>query len=161
MTLIKIKALKVWLKKFRLIYDVNALLKSYELKRGVRNVTRYYEKKGTPEEKHYNETTAIAEFKAQHRELRPNYVAKKIGDLNFFWVGASQTQDESGLLQALNRLGNVTTFRNSYEEYGPHYEIPQLNWLKVREINDSSLMEQVEQAHSIQKIDCLNNIFYF
>ena len=155
MTLIKIKALKEWLKQFRLIYDFNALLKSYELKRGVRNVTRYYEKKSTPKEKDYNETNAIAEFKARHRELQPNYIAKKIGDLNFFWVGASQTQDQSGLLQALNRLGNVTTFHNSYGEYGPHYEIPQLNWLKVREINDSSLLQQVEQAHSIRKIDCL------
>jgi len=151
----KIEALKTWLKQFDFIYAANALLKSYQLKRGVRNVTRYYEKKSASEKELYSETNAIAKFKARHRQLRPRFSAKKISYLNFFWVGASQAQDESGFLQALERLGNVTTFHNSYGEYGPHYEIPGIHWLKVREINDASLVEQVERAHGARKIDCL------
>jgi spore maturation protein CgeB len=151
----KIESLKTWLKRFRLIYAVNALLKCYQLKRGIRKVTRYYEKKSAAEEKGYRESDAIAEFKTRHKQLNPSYSAKKNGDLSLFWVGASQAQDESGLLQALKRVGSVTIFHNSHGGYGPHYEIPGLHWLKVREINDASLIEQVEQTHGVQKIDFL------
>jgi spore maturation protein CgeB len=150
-----IETLKTWLKQCRLIYAANALLKSNQLKRGVRNVTRYYEEKNTAEKKCYSEANAITEFKARHRQLCPCFSAKAMGNLNIFWVGASQAQDESGFLQALERLGNVTTFHNSHGDYGPHYELSGLHWLKVREINDASLVEQVERVHGAQKIDCL------
>jgi hypothetical protein len=138
-----------------LIYAANALLKSYLLKRGVHNITRYYENKIAAERKHYNKTNAIVEFKARHRQLKPNYSAKKAGSLNLFWVGASKAQDESGLLQAVERLGNVTTFHNSLGEYGPLYDVPGHHWLKARELNDASLLEQVERAHGAKKIDLL------
>ena len=75
----KIEAFKTWLKRLRLIYAANALLKSYLLKRGVHNITRYYENKIAAERKHYNKTNAIVEFKARHRQLKPNYSAKKAG----------------------------------------------------------------------------------
>lgn len=155
LTLMKIGTLKSWLKRVRFIYATNALLKSYQLKRCAHNVTRYYEKKIAAERKIYNTANAIVEFKARHRQLKPGHSAKKVGDLNLFWVGASKAQDESGFLQALQRLGNVTMFYNSRGEYGPIYDIPGQHWLKAREVNDASLLEQVERAHGTRKIDCL------
>ena len=151
----KIIALKAWLKQFRLVYVANAFVKCYQLKRGARDVNLYYKKKSLAKGKNYTEPNAIAEFRSRHRQLQPNFMAKEIGGLNIFWVGASQAQDESGLLQALQRFGNVTIFNNSHGGYGPHFEIPGFHWLDVREVNDMSLIEQVKRAHSVRKIDCV------
>ena len=89
-------------------------------------------KSGKIDDKTYDERLVISNFKRRHAELQSGFTAKPLGELNIFWVGASEAQDNSGFLQALDKLGNVRKFYNSDHGYGPLYEIPGKNWLEVR-----------------------------
>lgn len=149
------KSFNTFLKKVGLIYRLNALLKSYQLKRNLQWLTSYYQNKADIDNISYVESAAIAAFKDRHLQLHPNYVARDLGSLNIFWVGASLAQDESGFLQALERLGKVTRFYNGDGAYGPHYQISGLDWLSTRKINDDLLLEQVQRAHYNHNIDFL------
>ena len=149
------KTLKDKLKKVHLLYAFNALIKSFQLKRGLRSLTRRYDKRYRDEAVCYDERSVIAGFKGRHSQLQPKFSSKIPGELKIFWVGALEAQDESGFLQALNRLGQVTNFRNRDGGYGPLYEISGLNWLHVREVNDDALIEQVTSAHLQGSIDIL------
>ena len=152
---LKIEKYKIYLKRFWLVYSINAFFKSLIMKHRRFKIINFYAKKIATCEKRYQEADAIGQFQKRHHDLNINFSPKKAGDLNFFWVGASQAQDESGFLQALLRLGTVSRFYNSHDEYGPHYALPGLDWLQVRRVNDSTLLEQVKRAHAVRKIDCL------
>jgi spore maturation protein CgeB len=149
------KILKDKLKKFKLLYAFNARVKSFQLKYGLRSLTHLYNKRFRDEAVCYDERSVVTLFQERHRQLQPKFSPKQPGELNIFWVGASQAQDESGFLQALNKLGQVTKFWNRDDKYGPLYEIPGLNWLQVREVNDAALLEQVRSAHVEGSIDIL------
>jgi hypothetical protein len=150
-----VKALKGWLKRFKFLYALNARIKCFKLKRGLSTLACSYNKKYNESAIHYDEGAVIAHFQDFHRKLQPSFTSKKCGDLNIFWVGASEAQDQSGFLQALNKLGQVTKFWNRDGEYGPLYEVPGLNWLQVRELNDRALIGQVSAAHRQNRVDVL------
>ena len=149
------KAFKDKLKKLKPFYAINAMIKSFQLKLDLSSLTHSYDKKYKAEVINFDEHSIINTFKRRHKELQPAYFPKKRGELNIFWVGASEAQDRSGFLQALNRLGQVTEFWNRDGQYGPIYELGGYSWLQVREINDSALIEQVKQAQLKGTIDIL------
>lgn len=149
------KILKDKLKNFKLLYSCNARVKSFQLKYGLRSLTRRYDKRFRDEAVCYDERSVVTLFQERHRQLQPEFTPKKPGELKIFWVGASKAQDESGFLQALNRRGQVKNFYNRDGVYGPLYEIKGLNWYQVREVNDNSLIEQVTSAHRQGGIDIL------
>jgi hypothetical protein len=149
------KTLKDKLKKFQLLYAINALIKSFQLKRGLHSLSRRYDKRYGDKPVCFSERSVVAGFKERHSQLQPKFSSKMPGELKIFWVGALEAQDKSGFLQALDRVGQVTSFRNRDGEYGPLYEIPGLDWLHVRKVNDDSLIEQVTSAHLQGSIDVL------
>jgi len=149
------KTLKDKLKQFQLLYAFNARVKCFQLKYGLASLTRRYDKRYRNAAVCYDERSAVTLFLERHRQLQPSFSSKQSGELRIFWVGASEAQDESGFLQALNRLGKVTKFWNRDGGYGPLYEIQGLNWLQVREVNDTALIEQVISAHLQGGIDIL------
>lgn len=147
--------IKNWLKQFRLIYYINAFLKSHQLKYRSNKITKKYNKKFLNQGFFYDELSAINSFKEKHLQLKPNFYSKKHESLNIFWVGASEAQDNSGFIQALGRIGKVTKFFNHDGGYGPFRAINNLDWIKVREINDEDLIRQVTIAHEQDSIDFL------
>lgn len=149
------KNFKAMLKKFKLLYELNAKIKAFQLKKNINKVKRFYETKYQKYNLNYDELSAVNNFKDRHAKLRPEFVSKKVGELNIFWVGASEAQDNSGFIQALKKLGNVSEFFNCDGDYGPLYEASGLNWLDVRKLNDMTLLKQVKDTHFINKIDVL------
>jgi len=143
------------LKKFEIIYSINAKIKTFQLKSGLKKLTRFYDKKYKDEAIFYDELLIVNNFKEQHSQLQPKFLSKKTGDLKIFWVGASEAQDKSGFLQALNKAGKVTNFYNRNGEYGPLYEVSELDWLQVREANDIALIEQVQHTYFSEGVDIL------
>jgi len=147
--------LKDKLKKFKLLYVFNARVKSFQLKYGLRSLTHRYNKRVRDEAVCYDEQSIVALFQKRHHQLQPKFAPKIPGELKIFWVGASKAQDESGFLQALNRLGQVKNFYNRDGGYGPLREIKGLNWIQVREVNDNTLIELVTSAYRQEGIDIL------
>jgi spore maturation protein CgeB len=149
------KVFKDKLKKYKLFYALNAMIKSFQLKHDLSSLAHSYDKKYKAKDINFDEQSSINNFKIRHRELQPAYSPKNKGELNIFWVGASEAQDRSGFLQALNRLGQVTEFYNRDGQYGPIYELCGHGWLQIRQINDSALIEQVKKVQSKGNIDIL------
>lgn len=149
------KNFKSKLKKIRLIFYLNAVLKSKILKIRSKYIKKIYEKKLKETQNYYDKNFSIKNFKKNHFEISPLFTPKKKGDLNIFWVGAHEAQDKSGFLQALRKFGCVECFKNSNSEYGPLYKAQGLKWLDVRKINDHTLLEQVKKSHKNKKINLL------
>lgn len=146
-------------KKWPLLYWVNTKFKCYELKRDLARLACHYESTAAASGYSYAEDKAVEEFKLNHRRYRPNHTPAQYGTLRVFWVGANQSQDESGFLQALRRLCNVTVFTNSEGKYGlwdgntTGAAVP--TFAEIRLANDEALLQQIGQAHATGGIDIL------
>lgn len=147
--------LKERLKQNSLIYMINAKIKSVLLKNHLRLLRIYYSRKANIHSYVYDETQVINSFKEKHLKLKKDFIPKKQGDLKIFWVGALESQDKSGFLQALNRIGSVSVFYNHDGKYGPLYEVPGLTWLEVRQRNDDALLQQITKISANEGIDFL------
>lgn len=146
-------------KELPLLYWINAKLKCYKLKRDLTRLAREYESKAAASGFSYVAEKAVEECKLRHRRYRHHYVPAPLGALRVFWVGTNQSQDESGFLQALHRLANVTVFYNIEGKYGSwsgNATAPGLStFAEIRRANDEALLKQVEQAHAAGGIDVL------
>lgn len=143
------------LKRSSLIYWFNAKFKCYELKTDLARLTRKYESKANINDYDYDSKVAIEEFKSRHRRYRPDFAPVALGSLRVFWIGVCQSQDESGFLQALNRLANVKIFYNSYGGYGLWQGDGKASFAEVRKANDDAIYKQVCEAHAERGIDVL------
>jgi len=145
------------LKKLPLLYWINAKFKCYELKRDQSRLKREYEANAASSGFSYDADKAVEEFKRRHRRYRPAYVSVNSGSLRVFWVGASQSQDESGFIQALQRLSRVTIFYNITAQYGLWFgnvaEQNTASFAEIRQANDQALLHQIVQAMEKDGID--------
>jgi len=138
---------------------INSEIKSRKLKKNLFKLGRKYlleaERKGF----NYSASTVIENFKNEHKKNAPNFVAKDIGSLRVFWVGSNLNQDESGFLQSLKRLTDVTVFHNFKGHYGTWsgqgVELDALTFEHIRKVNDKELIEQVSKAYKMGGIDVL------
>lgn len=146
-------------KKWPPLYWINAKLKCYQLKRDQSRLKRKYEAKAVSSDFSYDAYKAVEEFKRRHRLYQPNFVAAPFGSLRVFWVGTHKDQDESGFLQALRRLANVTVFHNIEGEYGiwsgNATEPGSSTFAEIRQANDEALLQQITQAHAEGGVDVL------
>jgi spore maturation protein CgeB len=146
-------------KRSRWLYWINAKIKCFKLKYALASLARSYQAKAAVSGISYEPNKAVEEFKRRHRRLRPAYKPATKNDLRIFWVGTNQSQDESGFLQALNRIADVTVFRNidgNYGIWGGDTTDGKISTLsEIRQANDSALLIQVEQAHAAGELDLL------
>jgi spore maturation protein CgeB len=142
-------------KKSDLLSWINSKFKCYELKRGLARLGREYESKANIYGYDYDSKKAIEEFKSRHHKYRPDFAPVGLGVLRVFWIGASQSQDESGFLQALHRVANVTIFYNSYSGYGLWQGDGKVSFAEVRKVNDDAIYKQVCETHAECGIDVL------
>lgn len=150
---------KEYFKQFPLIYTLNAHIKCFQMKRRLKAWKRHYNAMAKKIGYRYSEEQAISVFKKRLRELQPAFVPRSIGELRIFWVGASQSQDETGFLQSLNRIGRVTVFHNLEGTYGPLGNAtplpPGKTWLEIRAANDQALLQRIAEAQTKYGIDLL------
>ena len=142
-------------KRFYLLYWINARIKCYELKRGLAKLNSHFEAKAIASGFCYKESDALAEFSRRLKHYRSNYNAVSKGNLRLFWLGANQSQDESGFLQALRRMGNVTVFTNIEGSYGIWFGRENSSFAEIRCANDEALLAQISRAHAEGGIDLL------
>jgi len=146
-------------KKWPLLLWINAKLKCYYLKRDLARLARAYESKSAATGFSYDADKAVEEFKRRHRRYCPSFVPAPLGFLRIFWVGTNQSQDESGFLQALHRLANVTVFHNIEGKYGIWNGRATAHgpstFAEIRQANDEALLKQIGQAHAGGGIDLL------
>lgn len=151
--------LKKRLKTISVLAKANAKVKAARHKyRWARIFNRYAQMNEALEEK-YSRTNALQKYREKLAAANIVPTAKELGELNIFWVGASKDQDESGFLQALRKLGNVTCFHNWKGEYGLWLKDNNNNLTTASEdaceYNDRSLIEQITTAHNTRSIDVL------
>jgi spore maturation protein CgeB len=144
-----------YLKKFSLLYWLNSILKAGALSRDLAKLTSYYNKKATEMGYAYSPSRAVIGFKERCILRNPCFEARSIGHLRVFWIGANKDQDESGFLQALHRIGKITTFVNIEGEYGIWYGKNNTSISDIRATNDKALLDQIRCAHSEGGIDLL------
>lgn len=142
-------------KKSLLLYRINAKLKGYELKRDLAKLAQDYESKATASGFRYDAAKVVGDFKCRHRHYRPDFAPVPLGALRVFWVGANQSQDESGFLQALHRLCKVTVFQNVEGKYGFWYGNFSTPFAEIRRANDEALLKQIGRTHAEGGIDLL------
>jgi spore maturation protein CgeB len=146
-------------KKFAPLYWLNARIKAYKLKRDLARLACEYESKAASSGFSYDAEKAVDEFKRCHQRYRHGYAPVPYGALRVFWVGTHQSQDESGFLQALNRLAKVTVFHNIEGKYGiwsgNATALGSSTFAEIRRTNDETLLKQVVQAHADEGIDVL------
>jgi spore maturation protein CgeB len=146
-------------KRAPIIYSMNAKFKCLKLKHDRRRIERAYDDRIQRERFVYSDEEAVKQFRAHLSALNPDFSPKIKGDLNFFWVGASQSQDESGTLQSLRRFGKVTVFRRRDGGYGPLFAstpaAAKMTIRQRRDANDAALLDALTQALAFGRIDVL------
>ena len=144
-------------KRLRWLYNINAKFKCYQLKYALFRLALSYEAKAAKAGFVYDPDEAVNEFKRRHRHLRPTYKPTTKGALRIFWVGTSQSQDESGFLQALHRIADVTVFRNIDGKYGiwsgSAVDGKFSTLSEIRQANDSAILMQVDRALAVGELD--------
>lgn len=151
--------LKEIAKRWLILYWINAKLKCYALKKERSRLINEYERKAKINGFSYEEKKAVDVFRRNHRGYCPNFVPPLPGALRVFWIGADRSQDESGFLQALERLCKVTIFYNVEGSYGLWPGNPSdkeaSSLASIRKANDDQMLLQIEQAIALQGVDLL------
>ena len=137
-----------FLKKVKLLNEVNSLIKGFLIKYKLSKLENYYFKKSTIDKVEYKAEIAIINFKNNFKLINPTYIPKKIGKLRILWIGSNKNQDESGLLQALKKIAIVKEFYNKNNTYGLWYgdaeKSSKVQINKIIECNDISLKDQID-----------------
>ena len=145
--------------RFPPIAAANRAIKARLLRNGLRRLGAHYAALAAPTGTSYTEDAAWAECRRRVTVARSTATLRQSPSLRIFWVGANRDQDESGFLQALRRIANVTEFRNWKGGYGQWY------WdshgrVRVFDpaivaLNDKALITQIEASLQEGSIDLL------
>lgn len=151
--------LKEIAKKSPILYWINAKIKCYELKRDLARLADDYKKRSVASAFIYEPEKAKQEFRRRHRAYQPDFVPRAPGTLRVFWIGTNKNQDESGFIQSLQRLCNVTVFYNIEGKYGSWAGNQAVqntpSFAEIRQANEQSLLQQIAQAINKDGIDLL------
>jgi hypothetical protein len=126
-----LKSTKENLMKNQVFTAMNQYVKSYILKRNYSVIARHYRS-------------------AASRSIGGEWPRLPDASLNILFLGSDYQQDSSGMLQALQSLGNVTVFTKEDGSYGlsPSAHITALNAFAV---NTKRLLEIIEQMEAIDE----------
>ena len=102
--------IKKSLKNIGLLYNGNARLKAWSVRKSYNDTIRYYAKK-----KLRGSFASLLNERAGDRIKRLKNLDRP---LNIFFLGTDEQQDRSGIIQALERLGNLTYFTGADGSYG-------------------------------------------
>ena len=149
-----IRNLKNYVKNNKLAFSVNARLKAFLLKRAVKKLHVNYAVRANKNSFRYSRATSIETF---HRKIKARGIVvrpKSYGSLRVFWVGTAYSQDHSGFVQALQRIAEVTVYKDLRGRYGINGD-PNISSLITKKENSDALLQQVREVHSNAGIDVL------
>ena len=151
------KDIKNILKKNRLIFNLNSYIKAKELKKNYFYLSEKYKYLEKLNNIIYSEDQTIVDFRKKLFYKYGFSNKKKSTKPKFLWVGANKDQDESGFIQSLKRITDLSIFKNIDNKYGLWYgddigneSFSYIN--NVRKVNDKSLIKLVEELKKKKKL---------
>ena len=150
--------IKKILKNIWWIFWLNKKLKVYNFKKLSKKLKKYYNEKSLKQNFVYSEKKTLKKFHETRTLFNPKFKFSKKKKLKVFWVGANRAQDESGFLQALEKITNLRTFKNIDNKYGLWWGKKSNRFKefdKIRDANDRSLIKQVKKMKSEVGLDLL------
>jgi hypothetical protein len=146
--------LRKFLKILPPIRFLNAKLKGEMKRRLYKNLNNYYKEIASQRDVQYYEENINIQLKEIliKRKVYPKPVSK--GELRIFWVGADYDQDSAGIIQELEKFGEVILFRNilgKFELLNP------VDWHKMiaRKQNSYQLLNQIKKSLESGPIHCI------
>lgn len=126
--------IKAWLKRNSWLYEANARYKAQATKKQYYDTVAYYASK--------KEAKLFAELLRERLGNRLNKL-KKLNRLpNIFFLGTDEFQDRSGTVQALEKLGKLTVYKQASGTYGLGYSGTHMDRVKI---NTERLWAMVQQ----------------
>lgn len=134
-------AFKNKFKKIKILYTINTLLKAKRTKESYNNLKNYYEKISANNQNSHKEN-AVTEFihvLFKKKGLVLKHIPK--GKLKILYITADPEQDFGGLIQGLQKYGEVTVF----EQYTSFSEqmFSKKNGISLAKFNGNRLMELI------------------
>lgn len=131
-----IQTLKNALKKNKCLYNFNAYLKCREVKQEYERICNHYKEKSSP--------FTLKEMLIRHG-FTPEWADSLRGKkLHVYYIGASEAQDKTGFLQALNKFADVTWFVKHDGSYG-QYENKHYNGILGGVLNTRKVIGDLER----------------
>lgn len=130
---------------------INAKLKAIIIKRKYRDMQKHYNRIANERGITYCEekATSYIQQRLGQRGIRPVPIPK--GQFRTFYVGTVHQQDSSGILQGLEKFGEVIPFENPHGSYGQI--LPTGATIKsICENNSEQLIEQIQEALKVGPI---------
>lgn len=146
------------LKKFPIIYAINAAIKSRLISTQIKQLSSRYEEDADRRGLTYSASAAVevVRIKVASRGIPcRSQLGRKP---RVFWVGAHRAQDYSGFIQSLHKFAEVITYQNHEGGYGLAYPNPEDNrkqYSKIATANSCQLLAQVIALHKETPIDML------
>ena len=136
--------LKNLLKRSSLLYTINTKLKATIIKHRYCSMQKHYTRIANEHGIMYSEEKAISYIRPllEQRGIHPSPISK--GQLRIFYVGTIYQQDSSGILQGLEKFGEVIPLKNC-GNYGQI--LPTRTTIgSTRKNNSEALIEQIQEA---------------
>lgn len=130
-----IQSIKNVLKKNKCLYDINAFIKCKMLKKEYNSINTHYRTK-----KQSYTLEKLLEQKGFTQDWAKELKGKK---LFVYYIGASEAQDKTGFLQALEKFADVTCFYKEDGSYG-QYENKHYNGILGEELNTQKAIQDIE-----------------
>lgn len=136
------KTLKSVLKQAPFLYVINAHIKASLCKRRYTSLRTYYEKIANAKMMSYSETDVACQVGRllTKRNINPKPIPK--GKLRVFYIGTDRDQDWGGIIQGLEKFGEVITFECEPGKYG---QIPTVTTKNLDKNNGRRLISQVRE----------------
>jgi hypothetical protein len=152
-----LKNFKSILKKSTFLNSVNSFYKSNKTKSSLKKIENNYLTLAKKNNITYDKQIALEIFKDKHLKINPNFKPLGIGELKIFWIGTNYNQDNSGFLQSLKNIADVTIFFNHLGDYGLWNKngTASIYDAEVIKMNDLSLKNQIQLAINSGGIDVL------
>lgn len=112
--------IRALLKKNPLIFNLNASLKARKTTKQTQRLNILYNNKSKQAGLYYDQQLIPAMVK-ERLARRGILLEKTARNLNIFWVGACESQDQSGFLQGFEKYGQVIPYRNLRGSYGQEF----------------------------------------
>lgn len=137
----KVNKLSNKLKQFPFFYRINATVKATSCKYRYSSLCRYYKKIADQKGITYNETDVPKQVAAFLKERNINPTPAPKGKLRMLYVGTDPMQDWGGIIQGLQKFGEVVLFQHKPGTYGQlHPDIAK----NTGEFNGNRLLEIIK-----------------
>lgn len=114
--IINLMSIKVLLKKNIVVSIINSKFKCWQLKYYRYKLLTKYNKIAKRKKYNYSEVESIIEFKTKLKNKNSNFFPKSKGHLRILFLGTDPNQDQSGFIQALEKIGYVSVFYRREED---------------------------------------------